>query len=225
MTQYQLNKQKMRYQKKFKMLGLLFSLLTTLFVNVGASAFDLITPSGIKKIPNNKYLIINGSQSNKPQKKVNINQNGIKKRTTMVSSCIRKNRYNTIINEASRQYNVNKQLIQAIISTESCFNPNAVSPKGAQGLMQLMPFTAKRFGVNDSFDPAQNIIGGVKYLRFLLKRFRGEASLAIAAYNAGEGAVDHYAGIPPYKETRNYVKKVLALFGQKNKQIFKKSEK
>jgi soluble lytic murein transglycosylase-like protein len=103
---------------------------------------------------------------------------------------------------------VEESLVHSVIRTESNYNPNAVSPKGAQGIMQLIPATAKRFGVSDTFDPQENIQGGVKYLKFLLDYYRGDYAKAIAAYNAGEGAVDKYHGVPPYAETRNYVSRV-----------------
>jgi hypothetical protein len=98
-----------------------------------------------------------------------------------------------------------------VIAVESEFDQWAVSSKGAQGLMQLMPFTARRFGVIDAFDARQNIFGGVQYLRFLLDLFQGDVSLALAGYNAGENAVARHRGIPPYRETRNYVQKIQRL--------------
>ena len=109
---------------------------------------------------------------------------------------------------AARQYGVDEAVVRAIIHAESAFNPRAVSRVGAQGLMQLMPATAERFGVSDAFDASQNIRGGVKYLAWLLKRFNGNVTLAAAGYNAGEGAVDKYDGVPPYKETQRYVERV-----------------
>jgi len=114
---------------------------------------------------------------------------------------------------AANLYNVEADLIKAVIAQESEFDQWAVSSKGAQGLMQLMPFTARRFGVVDSFDARQNIFGGTQYLRFLLDLFSGEISLALAGYNAGENAVTRYRGIPPYRETRNYVSKIMAMLG------------
>jgi len=99
-------------------------------------------------------------------------------------------------------------LIHSVIKIESNYNPKAVSPKGAQGLMQLIPATARRFGVADAFDPVDNIQGGARYLKYLLDQNGGDYALALAAYNAGEGAVAKYSGIPPYPETRNYVKAV-----------------
>src|ERR1017187_5761707 len=100
------------------------------------------------------------------------------------------------------------ELIHSVIQVESNYNPNAVSPKGALGLMQLIPATARRFGVSNAFDAQENIQGGVRYLRFLLDYYRGDYAKAIAAYNAGEAAVDKYHGIPPYAETRSYVSRV-----------------
>jgi hypothetical protein len=115
------------------------------------------------------------------------------------------------IEEAAGRFGVSVAFIRAVIQTESAFDRLAVSSVGAQGLMQLMPATARRFGVSDSFDARQNIFGGVRYLRVLLDLFGGDAVLASAAYNAGEGAVRRYGGIPPYPETRGYVRKIQAL--------------
>lgn len=119
-------------------------------------------------------------------------------------------RFEPLINSCAVQYGVDKALIKAVIHAESGYNPNAVSPKGAQGLMQLMPKTAEGLKVKNSFDPEDNIRGGVKYLRFLLDTCKGDVSLALAAYNAGLSRVAQYGGIPPYQETRNYVAKVLS---------------
>lgn len=112
------------------------------------------------------------------------------------------------IRRSAQKHGVDESIVRAIIHAESAFRPHVVSPKNAQGLMQLIPATAKRFGVRDAFDPAQNIDGGVQYLAFLLKRYKNDLTLASAAYNAGEGAVDRHKGVPPYKETRNYVVRV-----------------
>lgn len=108
--------------------------------------------------------------------------------------------------------NVSPALVLAVISVESAGRENAVSSAGAQGLMQLMPATAKRFGVKDSFQPSQNISGGVKYLNWLMEEFGNDPILVLAGYNAGEGAVRKHSGVPPYAETRDYVPKVLAAF-------------
>ncbi|HET8819533.1 MAG TPA: lytic transglycosylase domain-containing protein [Xanthomonadaceae bacterium] len=116
--------------------------------------------------------------------------------------------YQAEVAAAAREYGVDEAVVRAIIHAESAFNPKALSRVGAQGLMQLMPATAERFGVSNAFDASQNIRGGVKYLAWLLKRFDGNLTLAAAGYNAGEGAVDKYDGVPPYKETQRYVQRV-----------------
>ena len=117
------------------------------------------------------------------------------------------------ITDAAERYGIPERLVTAVIRAESGFNPRAVSRKGAQGLMQLMPSTASVLGVRNSFDPRENIDGGVRHLRGLLDRFPGNLPFAIAAYNAGEKAVTAYGGIPPYPETQDYVGKVLRYYG------------
>ena len=121
--------------------------------------------------------------------------------------------YSREIAEASARYAVPERLIWAVIRVESGFDPRAVSPKGARGLMQLMPETAAILGVRDSFDPSENIHGGARHLRGMMDRFRHDLPMAIAAYNAGERPVAMFRGIPPYPETREYVARVLRLYG------------
>jgi soluble lytic murein transglycosylase-like protein len=113
-----------------------------------------------------------------------------------------------MIDRIADDQGVETHLVHSVIRAESNYNANAVSPKGAQGIMQLIPATARRFGVSNTFDARENILGGVRYLRFLLDYYQGNYPKTIAAYNAGEGAVDKYNGIPPYAETQNYVYQV-----------------
>jgi soluble lytic murein transglycosylase-like protein len=122
-------------------------------------------------------------------------------------------RFKELINRTAVLHGVHPEFVHAVIDVESAFDPNAISKKGAQGLMQLMPATAERFGVSNAFNPAQNIDGGTRYLRYLLDLFGGDKRLALAAYNAGENKVLKVKGVPPYRETRNYVAKVLRRFG------------
>lgn len=117
------------------------------------------------------------------------------------------------VEDAARRSAVDPDLIHAIIQVESDYYPNALSRKGAMGLMQLIPVTAQRFGVENTFDPKQNIEGGVTYLRYLLDLFGGDLTLTLAAYNAGENSVRRYGGVPPFDETREYVRKVKGVYG------------
>jgi len=120
--------------------------------------------------------------------------------------------YDSIVRRTASRYQIDPALVRALIHAESAFKAKAVSPAGAQGLMQLMPATAKQLGVNNALNPQQNIQGGVKYLAQLLREFDGNINLATAAYNAGPGAVKKYGGIPPYKETQVYVERVNILY-------------
>jgi soluble lytic murein transglycosylase-like protein len=119
-------------------------------------------------------------------------------------------KFDSLINRASDKYNLPADLLKKVIQTESNFDPNVVSSAGAQGLMQLMPATAKWLGVTNPFDPAQNIEGGSKYLHNMLDKYNGDVTLALAAYNAGPGNVDKFGGVPPFEETQNYIKKILS---------------
>ena len=122
----------------------------------------------------------------------------------------------SIFKEASAAYGISEQLLKAVAKAESDFNPNSTSNAGAMGVMQLMPSTAKELGVTDAYDVRQNIMGGAKLLSQLLSKYNGDTSLALAAYNAGSGNVDKYGGIPPFKETQNYVSKILGYLNDGN---------
>ncbi len=129
-------------------------------------------------------------------------------------------KFDSIIKAAAEKFNLDPDLIKAVIRQESNFNPNAVSKAGAMGLMQLMPETAKWLGVTNPFDPVQNIFGGAKYLRMLLDKFNGNLELALAAYNAGPANVEKHKGIPPFKETQDYVRNILYFYNSlKNKGV------
>ena len=127
-------------------------------------------------------------------------------------------RYDSLIEEAARENGLDPHLVRAVVEVESNYDPGAVSPKGATGLMQLMPETARRFGLSDLYHPEKNLKTGSRYLRELMDRYQGDMQLALAAYNAGEGAVDRYQQVPPYEETQGYVRKVIEVYRKKTGQ-------
>ena len=122
------------------------------------------------------------------------------------------NQFDPIISEASKKYGIEAPLIKAVIKAESDFDPNAISNKGARGLMQIMPMNYRLLNVENPFDPNQSIDGGARYLRDMLDRYNGSLNLSLAAYNAGPGAVDRYGGVPPYPETTDYIERVLRYY-------------
>ena len=123
-----------------------------------------------------------------------------------------KSRIDSLIEQAAGEHQVDPELVRAIVQVESNYNPYAVSPRGARGLMQLIPATARRFGVTDIFDPEENLGGGIRYLKYLMEMFDGDLQLSLAAYNAGENVVARWRRVPPIPETRNYVRKIGAIY-------------
>jgi len=138
----------------------------------------------------------------------------IKEKIKRIQQRVSTKKYDDIIKKAQKRYGVEFSLIKAVIQVESGFNPKAVSKKGAKGLMQIMPGNYKNLSVKDPFNPSQNIMGGTLYLQRLLKRYKNKLPLALAAYNAGPQAVDKYKRIPPFKETQNYVRKVMETYSR-----------
>jgi Transglycosylase SLT domain len=165
-----------------------------MFVNADPAPVKLLPI----KPPTNIYMPGEISFMGKNRPAVSIDRDGVEK----------------LVREAAERHQVDPALIRAVIQTESNWNPGAISRKGALGLMQLIPTTAQRFGVNDAFSPKQNVDAGVRYLKTLLERYNGNLDLALAAYNAGEGAVDRAHGIPAYRETRTYVQRVQQAYFQ-----------
>ena len=173
-----------------------------LLTNVSPSGnFDKFT----KKVQVNYYK---SSKSYDDSSSSNSNDYG----SSAASNSGTRNAYDSYIRDSAQRHGVDPALMKAMMHTESAFNPNARSPVGAQGLMQLMPATARRFKVSNPWNPADNIEGSAKYIAWLMRRFDNRIEYAVAGYNAGEGNVDKYGGIPPFKETQNYVKKVMSRY-------------
>ncbi len=165
---------------------------------------------------NGEVVYCNRKPRNISPKKVKVYEIKRKRKDLIQFDNERYNRYDDIIRKYSKKYGVDFNLIKTVILVESNFNPNAVSPKGAIGLMQLLPNTAIRFGVDDPYDPDQNIMGGTKYLKYLIKMFDGDLKLVLSAYNAGENLIKKINRIPNYSETKRYVKKIIEIYGDKS---------
>lgn len=175
----------------------------------GSLHYTNVLPSGPAR-ENCRVLV--RQEDNSPQaaaRPTPARQSAARPRQTRSRDPRRYQRFDTYIAEAAQLYELPPSLIRAVIRVESDYNPQVTSHAGAQGLMQLMPRTASSMGVRNAFDPRQNILGGTRYLRILANLFNGDLVLTIAAYNAGEGAVTRYRGVPPYRETRRYVGRVL----------------
>lgn len=213
MTQSRCYKKSMQSSIKKIIIFPLISLFISLVISLGCFIFTGLSNAGIYKIinPDGSIHFTDDPYSGaigSVRKTVYKSSSYSPKYTSKPVS----NAYSSVIDEVAQKYNHDPKLIKSIIKHESNFDPEAVSNKGAVGLMQLMPDTASRFGVTDTFDPKQNIEGGAAYLDYLMKHFEGDLPLVIAAYNAGEGAVQKYSGIPPYNETQEFVGRVLGTY-------------
>jgi len=161
-----------------------------------------------------KYVDKNGviHFTNVPTSSSNEYRLYVKEGSSRYSRIYSTNKYDNLITEASRRHGVSFSMVKAIVKAESDFNPRAVSKKGAKGLMQIMPENYKLLRIRNPFNPRENIMGGTRYFKQMLDRFNGKTTLALAAYNAGPSAVDTHKRIPPYKETRDYVEKVMRYY-------------
>jgi soluble lytic murein transglycosylase-like protein len=201
----------LKKQNKNNVLGIIFSVFAVYFLLATANfaradIFKYVDDEGVlhltnvPSIPNAKYVLV------------------LKEKRILFRHNIDINKYDQLILMACNKHKIDPALIKAVIKAESNFNHQAVSPVGAQGLMQLMPATASQLQVEDAFHPEKNIEGGVRYLRYLLTLYHGNLTLALAAYNAGERAVaKHHNQVPPYRETQNYVKRVLSFYNSFSK--------
>ena len=198
-------------------LGTIGFLNTTVSSYAGQTIYQFKDDNGTTLLTNKKKAEYNHLKVIKatyyPDSNIHSYSNwGSSEASVLPSYSRNKNAFDQMIRQAAQQHGVSEGLIKAVMHTESGFNINARSPVGAQGLMQLMPATARRFNVSNAYDPQQNIFGGARYLSWLLKRFNGDTRLAIAAYNAGEGNVDKYGGVPPFRETQDYVRRVTSRY-------------
>lgn len=195
-------------------IGVLFS--TSLSVVAGQTIYQLKDSHGSTVLTNKKGSYTHLKVEKKtyyPDSNIHSYSNWGNSESAVLPSYSRnKNAFDHIIRQAAQQHGVPEGLLKAVMHTESGFNIHARSPVGAQGLMQLMPATARRFNVSNAYDPHQNIMAGARYLAWLTKRFKGNTSYALAGYNAGEGNVDKYGGIPPFRETQDYVRRVLSRY-------------
>ena len=196
----------------FYVLGCMTISFMALDCHAGQTIYQLKDSNGTTLLTNKQSRYSNLKVEKKtyyPDSNIHSYSNwGASESSVLPSYSRNKNAFDHIIRQAAQTHGVSEGLIKAVMHTESGFNVNARSPVGAQGLMQLMPATARRFNVSNAYDPQQNINAGAKYLAWLMKRFNGNTSLALAGYNAGEGNVQKYGGIPPFRETQDYVRRV-----------------
>ena len=203
-----------RYDPKSMIRGRLPRLAPTLALVAGLGAFSVAQADIYKTVDKDGVVSFTNTPKAKGSQLVakEIKRPSVTPIMPSDTSAERFTRYDLHIRQAATLYQIPEELVRAVIKVESDFDPRAVSRANAQGLMQLVPPTAERMMVTDSFDPRQNIFGGVRYLRVLANLFNGDLALTIAAYNAGENAVIRHGGIPPYEETQNYVARVLAYY-------------
>ena len=175
--------------------------------NTSASAKEI---QSFDKVLQNTTTVKFGDLLTKPVKNVDAKIYTAQAQNNTTDKLTARQKIQDIVTRMSKKHGVDEKLVNALIKQESGFNPNAKSRVGAMGLMQLMPATAKGLGVTNPMDPEQNVDGGVKYLKSMLNKYNGNVILALAAYNAGPNAVDKYDGVPPYKETQNYVRSILS---------------
>jgi len=190
-----------------------FSLLFS-FLALTLYSYSTFAGYYVYQMPDGSRIITDRKQHNRTYKLVKKSQKvvGIGHSVAdhvAVEPAAKANKFDELINRVSLKHDMDPALIKAVVHTESYFNPNATSRVGASGLMQLMPKTAELYGVYDLYSPLKNLDAGVRHLRYLLRRYKNRLSVALAAYNAGETAVRYYNGIPPYRETRRYIKKVI----------------